>query len=54
VVFLNDQAYGALSTLNDFPARNIEQVRFFPGHEAATRFGPKYGGGVIQLITRID
>jgi hypothetical protein len=54
VVFLNDQEYGALSALNDFPAHNIEEVRFVAGHEAVVKFGPKYSGGVIQLITRVD
>lgn len=54
VVFLNDQEYGALSTLNNFPAHDINEVRFFPWHEAVTKFGRKYEGGVIQLITRVD
>jgi glutaredoxin len=54
VVFLNQQEYGALSTLSDFAAHDIEEVRFFPWHDAVIKFGRKYGGGVIQLITRVD
>jgi hypothetical protein len=54
VVFLNQQEYGALSTLGDFQAHDIEEVRFFPWHDAVTKFGRKYSGGVIQLITRVD
>ena len=54
VVFLNDQEYGAISTLGEFPAHDIEQVRFYPWHDALIKFGRKYGGGVIQLITRVD
>jgi hypothetical protein len=54
VVFLNEQEYGAVSTLNEFQSHDIEEVRFFPWHDAVTRFGKKYSGGVIQLITRVD
>jgi hypothetical protein len=54
VVFLNQQEYGPLSTLNDFPAHDIEEVHFFPWHDAMIKFGRKYGGGVVQLITRVD
>jgi len=54
VVFLNEQEYGALSSLADFQSRDIEEVRFFPWHDAQTKFGRKYSGGVIQLITRVD
>jgi hypothetical protein len=54
VVFLNQQEYGALSTLDDFPAHDIEEVHFFPWQDALVKFGRKYGGGVIQLITRVN
>lgn len=54
VVFLNQQEYGALSTLADFPANDIEEVHFFPWDDALIKFGRKYGGGVIQLITRVN
>ena len=54
VVFLNDQEYGSVATLTNFPAHDIEEVRFFPWHEAVTKFGRQYSGGVIQLITRVD
>lgn len=54
VVFLNQQEYGPLSTLDEFPANDIEEVRFFPWHDALIKFGRRYGGGVIQLITRVN
>ena len=54
VVFLNHQEFGPLSTLNDFPAQDIEEVHFFPWHDAVIKFGRKYSGGVVQLITRVD
>jgi hypothetical protein len=53
-VFLNQQEYGAISTLHDISSRDIEEVHFIPWHEAVTRFGRKYSGGIIQLITRVD
>jgi hypothetical protein len=54
VVFLNEQEYGAIGTLSSFPAHDIEEVRYFSGPDAVTKFGRRYGGGVIQLITRVD
>jgi hypothetical protein len=54
VVFLNDQEYGAIGTLGSFQACDIEEVRYFSGPDAVTKFGRRYGGGVIQLITRVD
>ncbi len=54
VVFLNEQEYGAISTLHEISSRDIEEVHFIPWHEAVTRFGRKYSGGIIQLITRVD
>jgi hypothetical protein len=54
VVFLNQQEYGAISTLSQFASRDIAEVHFIPWNEALTKFGRQYGGGVIQLITRVD
>ena len=54
VVFLNDQEYGTLSVLRNISSDGIEQIRYYTGPEAATRFGAQYGGGVIQLISRTD
>lgn len=54
VVFLNEQEYGALESMRDIPPDRIEEVRFFPGPDAVTRFGAQYGGGVIQLRSRVE
>ena len=54
VVFLNDQEYGTLSVLRNISSDGIEQIRYFTGPEAVTRFGAQYGAGVIQLISRTD
>jgi hypothetical protein len=52
VVFLDQTEYGELETLRTIPASRVEQVRFYPGAEAATKFGSVYGSGVIQLNMR--
>ncbi len=51
-VFLNSEEYGPIAGLRDFPARDIEEVRYFSGIDAVTKFGKWYGTGVIQLISR--
>jgi outer membrane cobalamin receptor len=52
IVFLNDQEYGIPETMRNIPPGRIGEIRFFPGTDAAARFGSQYGGGVIQLISR--
>ena len=51
-VFLNTEEYGPIASLRDFPATDIEEVRYFSGIDAVTKFGRYYGTGVIQLISR--
>lgn len=51
-VFLNSEEYGPIAGLRDFPAADIEEVRYFSGIDAVTKFGKWYGTGVIQLISR--
>ncbi len=51
-VFLNSEEYGPIAGLRDFAARDIEEVRYFSGIDAVTKFGKWYGTGVIQLISR--
>jgi outer membrane cobalamin receptor len=52
VVFLNDQEYGIPETMRNIPPGRISEIRFYRGTEAVARFGSRYGGGVIQLISR--
>jgi hypothetical protein len=53
-VFLNQQAYGPLSTLKSLASSDFEMVRYWPGHDAVIKFGKLYGGGVIQVISRVE
>ena len=52
VVFVDMTEYGELETLRSLPASRVEEVRFYPGAQAATKFGSVYGAGVIQLTMR--
>ncbi len=52
VVFVDDSEHGDIESLKNFPASRVEEVRFYTGRDATTRFGSSYGAGVIQLIMR--
>jgi hypothetical protein len=52
VVFVDATEYGEVESLRNFPASRVEEVRFYPGSEATTKFGSTYGAGVIQLKLR--
>ena len=54
VVFVDDREYGEIESLKNFPAERVEEVRFYSGLEATTRFGSAYGAGVIQLRMRMQ
>lgn len=52
VVFLGSQLLGEIDELRNVAADGVEEIRFFSGSEALTKFGAQYGGGVIQIIPR--
>jgi len=54
VVFLNDQYYGAVDELRQIPAMEVEEIRILSGPDAVQKFGSQYGGGVIQIISRVS
>lgn len=51
-VFLNSQEYGPIAIMQNVPADDISEVRYYSGIDAVTKFGRYYGTGVIQLISR--
>ena len=53
VVFLNEVEYGDLESLRRLPASGVEEVRFYPGPEAVTRYGSSYGVGAIAVKARV-
>jgi hypothetical protein len=54
VVFMEDQEYGIIETLQNIPASRIQLIRYYSGIDASAKFGAQYGGGVIQLIPRVE
>ena len=52
MVFLNEQEYGTIESLRTIHPDMVEEVRYFNSTTAPTRFGYKYGTGVIQVRTR--
>ena len=53
VVFVDGSEYGELSSLERFTSSRVEEVRFYSGPEATTKFGSAYGAGVIALKMRV-
>ena len=53
-VFVNETEYGEIESLRRFPAAQVEQVRYYSGPEATTKFGSSYGSGVIALKMRVQ
>ena len=51
-VFVDDQYFGDLSSLKSIAAPQIQEIRYYPGTEVATKFGMQYGAGVIAIKTR--
>lgn len=54
VVFVDMTEYGEIESLRALPASHVEQVRFYPGQQATTKFGSAYGAGVIQITMRVE
>ncbi len=51
-VFVDEQAYGPLSSLRTIPANHVETIRMYRTWEAQTKFGTGLMGGVIAVYTR--
>lgn len=54
VVFLNEQEYGDITVLRNVQANDVQEIRYYNGTEATQKFGAQYGGGVIQLVSRVE
>ncbi len=51
-VFMDNQFFGDLNSLQNIPAINIKEIRYLPVNEAVTRYGMQYGNGVIEIRTK--
>jgi hypothetical protein len=53
-VFVDATEYGEVESLRTFPASRVEEIRYYAGQEAVTKFGSTYGAGVIQVKMRVQ
>jgi hypothetical protein len=53
-VFIDMTEYGELESLRALPASHVQEVRFYPGSQATTKFGSTYGAGVVQVTMRVQ
>ena len=51
MVFVDDQRFGDLSSLEQLPASGIREVRYLSAGEAQARWGSGYPSGVIDIST---
>lgn len=51
-VYVDDQAYGPISSLKSIPASQVTQMRIYRSWEATTKYGTGNMGGVIAVATK--
>lgn len=51
-VFIDEMPIGGVSELTTVRARDIRQIRFMSSTEAVIRYGRRFAGGIIKLVTR--
>lgn len=52
LVYLDGVRHGNVSSLRDIPATSVENIRFFNGMDASTRWGLDHGKGVIYVTSK--
>jgi hypothetical protein len=52
IVYVDDQAYGPISSLRNIPAAQIAMIRLYRSWEATSKFGTGHMGGVIAVSTK--
>lgn len=53
MVFVDGSEYGEIASLERFTSSRVEEIRYYSGPEATTKFGSSYGAGVIALKMRV-
>lgn len=51
-VYVDDQAFGPISSLKTIPASQVTQMRMYRSWEASTKYGMGNMGGVIAVATK--
>lgn len=54
MVFMDDQAFGPVSTLRNIPASQISEIRLYRAWEAVLKYGAGLPAGAISIKTRLD
>jgi len=54
MVFVDDQAFGPVSTLRTIPASQLAEIRLYRAWEAVIKYGTGLPGGAIAIYTRLD
>ena len=54
MVFMDDQAFGPVSTLRNIPASQISEIRLYRSWEAILKYGSGLPAGAISIKTRLD
>ena len=52
IVYVDEQAFGPISSLRTIPANHVETIKLYRTWEAQTKFGTGLMGGVIAVYTR--
>ncbi|HEX5437075.1 MAG TPA: hypothetical protein VFW98_07945 [Gemmatimonadaceae bacterium] len=52
VVFLDNQPFGDLGSLQGLSSLGIEEIRYLSPSEARGEYGPAYSGGVIAITSK--
>jgi hypothetical protein len=53
VVIVDGTRFGEFDDLKNLIVQDVESIRFIPGRDATTLYGTGYGGGVIEVTTRL-
>jgi hypothetical protein len=53
VVIVDGARFGEFEDLKNLTVQDVESIRFISGRDATTRYGTGYGGGVIEVTTRL-
>jgi hypothetical protein len=52
IVYVDEQRYGEITTLENIPAGQVASIRLYRAWEATTKYGTGNTGGVIAVTTR--
>jgi hypothetical protein len=52
MVYVDEQAYGPISSLRTIPASQVARIRLYRSWEATTKYGTGNMGGVIAVTTK--